>query len=113
MLLSAGIDFNKVISTKPVSKDETFVVHITQNNKDKCRLGISVPKTKIKNATERNKLKRVIRHTLSDLELKPIDIVLVYRGTAKKYDAKLVSSSLGFHKDNIVNLTEHNWKTSE
>ena len=113
MLLSADIDFNKVISSKPTSKDKFFLAYSLKNDKGSCRLGVSIPKTKVKNATERNKLKRAIRHKLLDLKKKPIDIVMVYRGTASKYDAKLISNSLRFHKECIIKTTEKDWKTSE
>ena len=113
MLRSADIDFNKVISGKPISKDKNFVVYSLKNEKRLCRLGVSIPKTKINKATKRNKLKRTIRHQLAGLEKAPIDIVIVYRGTANKYDAKLISSSLQFHKENIIKKTEKFWKTSE
>ena len=113
MLRSADIDFNKVLSTKPISKDKCFVVYLYNNNSEKCRLGISIPKLRIKNATERNKVKRVVRHKLSELQDVPIDIVMVYRGTANKYDAKLISGSLQFHKENIIKTREQDWKTSE
>ena len=113
MLRSADIDFNKVISGKPISKDKNFIVYSIKNESSLCRLGISIPKTKVKKATQRNKLKRSIRHQLAELENVPIDIVIVYRGTANKYDAKLISSSLRFHKENIIKTTEKFWKTSE
>ena len=113
MLRSADIDFNKVLSSKPISKDKNFLAYSLKNDKGTCRLGVSIPKLKIKNATVRNKLKRAIRHQLLDLEKVPIDIVIVYRGTASKYDAKLISSSLQFHKENIIKTTEKDWKTSE
>ena len=106
MLRSADIDFNKVISSKPISKDKNFIVYSLKNESSLCRLGISIPKTKVKKATQRNKLKRSIRHQLAELENVPIDIVIVYRGTANKYDAKLISSSLQFHKKNIIKTTE-------
>ena len=106
MLRSADIDFNKVISSKPISKDKNFLVYLLKNETGACRLGVSIPKSKIKNATERNKLKRVIRHQFLELESSAIDIVIVYRGTANKYDAKLISSSLQFHKKNIIKTTE-------
>ena len=111
MLRSAHIDFKTVISNKPMSKDKTFVVYCSQNKQGKCRLGVSIPKAKIKNATERNKLKRIARHSLFSLNEKAIDIVIVYRGTANKYDAKLISNSLEFHKNNIIKITEEKWKT--
>ena len=113
MLRSADIDFNKVISSKPISKDKNFIVYSLKNESSLCRLGISIPKTKVNKATQRNKLKRSIRHQLAELENVPIDIVIVYRGTANKYDAKLISSSLQFHKENIIKTTEKFWKTSE
>ena len=111
MLRSADIDFNKVVSSKPTSKDKTFLAYAVKNNKGICRLGISVPKANIRNATERNKVKRAIRHQFLDLKKLPIDIVVVYRGTANKYDAKLISSSLEFHKKKIIKITEKEWKT--
>ena len=113
MLRSADIDFNKVLSSKPISKDKQFLAYSVKNNKGSCRLGISVPKSKIKNATERNKLKRAVRNQLIELAKATIDIVMVYRGTANKYDARLISSSLEFHKENIIKTTEQEWKTSE
>ena len=113
MLRSADIDFNKVISGKPISKDKNFIVYTLINEERLCRLWIRIPKTKVKKATERKKLKRTIRHQLAELEKAPIDIVIVYRGTTNKYDAKLISSSLQFHKENIIKTTEKFWKTSE
>ena len=113
MLRSADIDFNKVISSKPTSKDKNFFVHTLKNKVGQCRLGISIPKNKVNKATERNKLKRTIRHQMFGLEKAPIDIVMVYRGTASKYDAKLISNSLRFHKKSIIKTTEKDWKTSE
>ena len=77
MLRSADIDFNKVISGKPISKDKNFIVYSLKNEKRLCRLGVSIPKTKINKATKRNKLKRAIRHQLAGLEKAPIDIVIV------------------------------------
>jgi len=111
MLRSAHIDFNTVLSNKPISRDKTFVVYCSKNMLGRCRLGVSVPKAKIKNATERNKVKRIAKHTLFSLNELAIDIVIVYRGTANKYDAKLISSSLEFHKKKIIKITEKEWKT--
>ena len=113
MLLSADIDFNKVITNKPTSKDKTFLAYSIKNNRGSSRLGVSVPKARVKSAAKRNKLKRMIRHQLLELEEASIDIVIVYRGTANKYDAKLISDSLQFHKENIIKTMEQDWKTSE
>ena len=113
MLRSADIDFDKLISNKRRSKDKNFFVYTAKNNHGNCRLGISIPKTKAKKATLRNKLKRVIKHQLIEFEKTPIDIVMVYRGTANKYDAKLISNSLQFHKEEIIKTVEKDSKTSE
>ena len=69
MLLSAKIDFGRVLKTKPISKDHLFKVYALQNDLDASRLGISLPKHRIKNATNRNNQpSEVIPCDLSDVD---------------------------------------------
>ena len=58
MLRSADIDFNKVISGKPISKDKNFIVYSLKNESSLCRLGISIPKTKVKKGKPRSASKK-------------------------------------------------------
>ena len=111
MLLSAKLDFGRVLKNKPISKDKIFKVYTTQSDLKGARLGISLPKHKIKNATNRNKLKRKIRNTLEPLAALPVDIVFVYISGGEPYDAKVVKESLEHHKNKILKTAEKNWKT--
>ena len=111
MLLSAKINFGRVLKIKPISKDQLFRVHTKKNNLKQARLGISLPKDKIKKATNRNKLKRMIRNFLEDLSTLSADIVFIYIGNDEPYDAKIVKESLEHHKNKILETAEINWKT--
>ena len=111
MLLSAKIDFGRVLKTKPISKDHLFKVYAAQNDLEVSRLGISLPKHRIKNATNRNTLKRKIRNTLDSLTSLSADIVFVYIGGSESYDAKIVNESIEHHKNIIQETAEKNWKT--
>lgn len=111
MLLSAKIDFGKVLKNKPINKDDLFLVYAIQNTLKKARLGISLPKDKIKKATNRNKLKRTIRNSLETLSTLSVDIVFVYISNDEPYDAKIVRESLEHHKNKIIETAEINWKT--
>ena len=111
MLLSAKIDFGRVLKNKPISKDRFFKVHATRNNLSGTRLGISLPKDKIKNATTRNNLKRIIRNSLETLSKLSLDIVFVYISSDEPYDAKITKESIEHHKNKILETAEKNWKT--
>ena len=111
MLLSAKIDFGRVLKSKPINKDCLFKVYAIQNTLNKARLGISLPKDKVKKATNRNKLKRTIRNSLETLSALSADIVFVYISNDEPYDAKIVRESLEHHKNKIKETAEINWKT--
>ena len=111
MLLSAKIDFGRVLKSKPINKDQLFKVYAIQNTLKRARLGISLPKDKIKKATNRNKLKRTIRNSLETLSTLSVDIVFVYISNDEPYDAKIVRESLEHHKNKIIETAEINWKT--
>ena len=111
MLLSAKVDFGRVLKSKPINKDHLFRVYAIQNTLKKARLGISLPKNKVKNATNRNKLKRTIRNALEPLSALSADIVFVYISNDEPYDAKIVRESLEHHKNKIIKTAEINWKT--
>tara|TARA_Y100000748_G_scaffold2507_1_gene2221 strand:- start:957 stop:1217 length:261 start_codon:yes stop_codon:yes gene_type:complete len=73
----------------------------------KCRLGISIPKLKLQKAHERNRLRRVIRNSVSALKNESIDVVFLLRKNldqSAKNDAIIVRDLL--HKDsNTILLT--------
>ena len=101
MLLSAKIDFGRVLKSKPINKDHLFKVYAIQNNLKKARLGISLHKDTVKKATTTSKLQRTIGNSLEALSALSADIVFVYISNDEPYDAKIVRESLEHHKNKI------------
>ena len=63
----------------------------------KCRLGISIPKSKLQKAHERNRLRRVIKNSVGALKNESIDVVFLLRKNldqSSKNDAIIVREQL-------------------
>ncbi len=54
-------DFKRAFDRKRSASDPTMVVHGAENGLNHARLGISVGKRKVRKATARNRIKRLIR----------------------------------------------------
>jgi ribonuclease P protein component len=75
-------DFRRVFAQRRSESDSVLLVYGLENGRDYARLGISVSRKKVRNATERNRLKRLVREAfrLSKLDLPVgIDLVVVPR----------------------------------
>ena len=90
-------DFSPVFADAQfrVSRAE-FLVLARNNRGEKARLGIVVAKKQVKLATERNRVKRVIRESfrLHQSELPQFDIVVLVRNRASSRDNKNLSGIL-------------------
>lgn len=76
-------DFRRAFDRKRSAADPCFVVYGVENGLDYARLGISVSRKKIRQATARNRFKRLVREAfrLSKAELPAgLDLVVVPRG---------------------------------
>ena len=76
-------DFKEVYSFKKKIYTQNFIVYFKTNKLNIYRLGISVKKTIVKNATDRNRIKRLIREEFrinKNRFKQPIDIIFVVRG---------------------------------
>ena len=62
-----------------------YNLYYSQNANKKCRLGISLPKAVIPKAHDRNRLKRLIRHTASELKNESIDVVFLLKKNLAQY----------------------------
>ena len=62
-----------------------YSLYYLQNADKKCRLGISLPKAVIPKAHERNRLKRLIRHTVAELKYESIDVVFLLNKNLAQY----------------------------
>ncbi len=94
-----NIEFNNIIKSGICLKNKYFVLYYQNNDLNKYRFGISVPK-KVCNAVNRNKLKRQIRNILHNHQN-------IYSNT-KDYIIIIRKSCLmeNFHilEDNLINL---------
>ena len=85
MISSSYIDFDSVIKSGKVLSSTYYSLYYTDNNQKYCRLGISLPKSIITKAHDRNRLKRIIRNTMIELKKESIDIVFLLKKNLDQY----------------------------
>ena len=85
MITSSNIVFDRVIKDGKILSSEYYKLYYILNEHNKCRLGISVPKSAIPLAHDRNRLKRTIRNIMSDLKNESIDIVFLLKKNLDQY----------------------------
>lgn len=89
-IVKSNIEFNEVIKLGKCIKNRYFVIYYKDNDLNRYRFGISVPK-KVCNAVNRNKLKRQIRNILDNhknLYSNSKDYIIIIRKSCllEKYD---------------------------
>ena len=85
MIPSSNINFDRVIKEGKALSSKYYNLYYTLNELDDCRLGISLPKSTIPKAHERNRLKRLIRNTMFGLKNETIDIVFLLKKNLDQY----------------------------
>jgi ribonuclease P protein component len=75
-------DFRRAFARRRCEADSVLVVYVAENGLVHARLGISVPRKKVREASSRNRLKRLIREAFrvskSDLPA-GVDLVVIPR----------------------------------
>jgi ribonuclease P protein component len=77
--------FRRAFERKRSVSDASMIIYGVENGLECCRLGISASKRRIRKASNRNRVKRVLREAfrLSKTELPPgVDLIIVPRGPA-------------------------------
>ena len=110
--MTEKLNFDRVLSSTPVSEDRFFAVFYTPNKAPSNRIGVSTAKRAVNKATKRNKLKRLIKNSfLSCLKCeRGVDVVVRVKHQASRVaDDKILHESLTSHWQKIM---KHTTKTS-
>ena len=85
MITSSNIYFDRVIREGKALSSKYYSLYYAHNNEHDSRLGISLPKSTIPKAHDRNRLKRLIRNTMFGLKNETIDIVFLLKKNLDQY----------------------------
>ena len=85
MITSSNINFDRVIKEGNPLSSKYYTLYYTHNDEYDSRLGISLPKSIMPKAHDRNRLKRIIRNTLLGLKNENIDIVFLLKKNLDQY----------------------------
>ena len=97
--MADGASYGRVFKKAGRSKDKLFTVLYRSNKLQRARLGLAVAKKHCKLATDRNRIKRLVRESFRkhQIELAGIDIVVLNQPSTHKADNKALSTSLAGH----------------
>ena len=98
-------EFNHVFRNGGRSSDACFVVLACANPESKAaRLGVSVAKKAVATASQRTRIKRVVRESfrLDRAQLPAVDIVVQARGAAAKRQNAELRASLDWHWQEVI-----------
>lgn len=95
--LTAGQHFSRVFAGADRSSDRFFTVLARLNELDRARLGLAISRRVAPRAVDRNRLRRLSRESFRQLDLAPLDYVVMARGDAVGADNGRLRSSLDRH----------------
>lgn len=81
-------DFRRAFDRRKPASDAVLVVHAVENGLPHARLGISVGRKKVRKATARNRLKRLVREAFRQHKAElptGVDLIVVPRGADLTY----------------------------
>ena len=79
MRLNSPQDFKRCFLKGKRIKNDVLVLYYIDNGGLSARLGVNIAKKKIKNAVDRNKIKRAAREAFRRAHLNSMDVVLILR----------------------------------
>lgn len=112
--LGKAADFRHVFEKAQKSTDAYLTVLARRTEKGYPRLGLAISKKTIRNATDRNRIKRLVRESfrLQQHALGSLDIVVMARGGARQADRKTLRLSLEKHWEILIKRCDSRWCNS-
>jgi len=91
--------FGRVFKKPTRSRDKWFTVLCRENEKDVARLGLAISKKNCRQATGRNRIKRVVRESFRQhqAELGGLDVVVINQSAAGIADNQQLFASMAGH----------------
>jgi ribonuclease P protein component len=97
-------DYQKLFRAPCRSNDEIFLVIARKNGLDYARLGLAISKKQVKQAVERNRLKRLARESFRRNQqiLQGLDVVVMTIRKPARHTNKAINESLQKHWQRLV-----------
>lgn len=95
--LITGVEYSRVFGGADRSTDRFFTVLGRLNELSRARLGLAVSRRVAPRAVDRNRLRRLARESFRQLELAPLDYVVMARREAVSAENPVLRSSLDRH----------------
>ena len=102
--LNRPVQYQKVFRSPCRSADDYLLVIARKNNIDHSRLGLAISRKRVKKATTRNKLKRIIRESfrLNKNLLTGLDIVVITHKPLREIDTRKIAESIRRHWQRLI-----------
>ena len=71
-----------------------FLLLVSPSATDQARLGLVIPKKRIRRASQRNLVKRIARESFRRRQLPAVDIIVMVRSSLARVDRQLLSAEL-------------------
>ena len=112
--LVKATEFQRVFDQPLKSADSRLTVLARNNGESHPRLGLAISKRQIRNAIDRNRIKRLVRESfrLRQHTLGGLDFVVMARSAALQADHETLRRSLQTHWDRLVKQCKPSWSSS-
>ncbi len=87
-------DYNNVFNQATKIVTSNFIVLYRDNTVGHARLGLALSKKAIAKAHDRNRVKRLLRETFRNSQLRPVDIVVLARNGVGNVDNSMIINNL-------------------
>jgi ribonuclease P protein component len=102
--LSSPADFQYVFAKAQKSADAYLTVLARPNGREHARLGLAIAKKSLRKATDRNRIKRLVRESfrLHHASLGGLDFVVMARAGARQADGLTLRTALEQHWASLI-----------